>query len=133
MYILSLRNTIQSSSISNMHEESEVRIIHCNIKLQNILMDDNWTAKISDFRFAKLLMPDQSGATTTVEGTSAYLAPEWEKNSLISFQTDIYSFGVVLLEIVCCRRSIEVNVSIADEIILSNWVYDCFVAGKKSL
>ena len=113
-----------------LHEESEVRIIHCNIKPQNILMDDNWTAKISDFGFAKLLMPNQSGATTTVEGTSAYLAPEWEKNSLISFQTDIYSFGVVLLEIVCCRKSIKVNVSTADEIILSNWVYDCFAAGK---
>ena len=116
-----------------LHEESEARIIHCNIKPQNILMDNNWTARISDFGFAKLLMPNQLGATTAVEGTSAYLAPEWEKNSLISFQTDIYSFGVVLLEIVCCRRSIEVNVSIADEIILSNWVYDCFVAGKKSL
>ncbi|XP_075672027.1 G-type lectin S-receptor-like serine/threonine-protein kinase LECRK3 [Castanea sativa] len=113
-----------------LHEESEVRIIHCNIKPQNILMDDNWTAKISDFGFAKLLMPNQSGATTTAEGTSAYLAPEWEKNSLISFQTDIYSLGVVLLEIVCCRRSIEVNVSTTDEIILSSWVYDCFAAGE---
>ncbi|XP_023901210.1 G-type lectin S-receptor-like serine/threonine-protein kinase LECRK1 [Quercus suber] len=113
-----------------LHEESEVRIIHCNIKPQNILMDDNWTARISDFGFAKLLMPNQLGATTAVEGTSAYLAPEWEKNSLISFQTDIYSFGVVLLEIVCCRRSIEVNVSTADEIILSNWVYACFAAGE---
>ncbi|KAM3696347.1 hypothetical protein ACJW31_06G031900 [Castanea mollissima] len=111
-----------------LHEESEVRIIHCNIKPQNILMDDNWTAKISDFGFAKLLMPNQSGATTAAKGTSAYLAPEWEKNSLISFQIDIYSLGVVLLEIVCCRRSIEVNVSTTDEIILSSWVYDCFAA-----
>ncbi|KAM3744171.1 hypothetical protein ACB098_06G032300 [Castanea mollissima] len=112
-----------------LHEESEVRIIHCNIKPQNILMDNNWTAKISDFGFAKLLMPNQSRATMGEEGTNAYLAPEWEKNSLISLQTDIYSFGVVLLEIVCCRRSIEVNVS-ADEIILSNWVFKCFVAGE---
>ncbi|KAM4102852.1 hypothetical protein ACJW30_06G034100 [Castanea mollissima] len=113
-----------------LHEEREVHIINCNIKLQNILMDDNWTAKISDFGFAKLLMPSQLGATTTVKGASAYLAPEWEKNSLISFQTDIYSFGVVLSEIVCCRRSIEVNVSTANETILSNWVYDCFAAGE---
>ncbi|XP_030930579.1 G-type lectin S-receptor-like serine/threonine-protein kinase LECRK1 [Quercus lobata] len=112
-----------------LHEESEVRIIHCNIKPQNILMGNNWTAKISDFGFAKLLMPNQSRATMGEEGTNAYLAPEWEKNSLISLQTDIYSFGVVLLEIVCCRRSIEVNVS-ADEIILSNWVFKCFVAGE---
>ncbi|XP_075669698.1 G-type lectin S-receptor-like serine/threonine-protein kinase LECRK1 [Castanea sativa] len=113
-----------------LHEESEVRIIHCNIKPQNILMNDNWIAKISDFGFAKILMSNQSRATTGAEGTSAYLAPEWQKNPLISLQTDIYSFGIVLLEIVCCRRSIEVNVSTADEIILSNWVYNCFAAGE---
>ncbi|XP_075672243.1 G-type lectin S-receptor-like serine/threonine-protein kinase LECRK1 [Castanea sativa] len=113
-----------------LHEESEVCIIHCNIKPQNILMDDNWIAKISDFGFAKILMSNQSRATMGAEGASAYLAPEWQKNPLISFQTDIYSFGIVLLEIVCCRRSIEVNVSTADEIILSNWVYNCFAAGE---
>ncbi|KAF3956244.1 hypothetical protein CMV_018609 [Castanea mollissima] len=113
-----------------LHDEREVRIIHCNIKPQNILMDDNWIAKISDFGFAKILMSNQSRATIGAEGASAYLAPEWQKNPLISLQTDIYSFGIVLLEIVCCRRSIEVNVSTADEIILSNWVYNCFAAGE---
>ena len=113
------------------HEESEIRIIHCNIKPQNILMDDNWTAKISDFGFAKLLIPNQSRATMGAEGTSAYLAPEWENDSLIiSLKADIYSFGVVLLEIVCCRKSIEVNVSTADEIVLTDWVYNCFAAGE---
>ncbi|XP_050246838.1 G-type lectin S-receptor-like serine/threonine-protein kinase LECRK1 [Quercus robur] len=112
-----------------LHEEGEVCVIHCNIKPQNILMDDNWTAKISDFGFAKLLIPNQSRATTDTEGRSAYLAPEWEKNSMnISAKADIYSFGVVLLEIVCCRRSIEVNVSTTDEIILTDWVYNCFAA-----
>ncbi|KAF3946886.1 hypothetical protein CMV_026898 [Castanea mollissima] len=85
---------------------------------------------ISDFGFAKILMSNQSRATMGAEGASAYLAPEWQKNPLISLQTDIYSFGIVLLEIVCCRRSIEVNVSTADEIILSNWVYNCFAAGE---
>ncbi|XP_050246840.1 G-type lectin S-receptor-like serine/threonine-protein kinase LECRK1 [Quercus robur] len=114
-----------------LHEEGEVCIIHCNIKPQNILMDDNWTAKISDFGFAKLLIPNQSRATTDAEGRSSYLAPEWEKNSMnISVKADIYSFGVVLLEIVCCRRSIEVNVSTADEIVLTDWVYNCFAAGE---
>ncbi|KAM3696351.1 hypothetical protein ACJW31_06G032300 [Castanea mollissima] len=114
-----------------LHEEGEVCIIHCNIKPQNILMDDNWMAKISDFGFAKLLIPNQSRATTDAEGRSAYLAPEWEKNSMnISVKADIYSFGVVLLEIVCCRRSIELNVSTADEIVLTDWVYNCVAAGE---
>ncbi|KAE7998296.1 hypothetical protein FH972_002854 [Carpinus fangiana] len=59
-----------------------------------------------------------------------YLAPEWKLNAFISIKADIYSFGIVLLEIVCCRRSIEVNVPTTDEIILSSWVYDCFMAGE---
>lgn len=111
------------------HEECQVRIIHCNIKPQNVLMDDTWTAKISDFRLAKLLMPNQSRATTEIKGTTGYLVPELLKNASISVKADTYSFGVVLSEIVCCRSNIEVNVPTADETILSNWVYNCFVAG----
>ena len=113
-----------------LHEECEVRIIHCNIKPQNILLDETWTAKISDFGLAKLLVQNQSRITMGIEATTGYLAPEWQKNALISVKLDTYSFGIVLLEIVCCRSSTEVNVPMADEIILSNWVYNCFVAGE---
>ena len=112
-----------------LHEECETQIIHCDIKPQNILMDDAWTAKISDFGYSKLLMPNQEGIVTGVRGTAGYSAPEWQnKNIPISVKADVYSFGVVLLEIACCRRNIEVNVSTADEIILSGWVYACLVA-----
>ncbi|XP_010093828.2 G-type lectin S-receptor-like serine/threonine-protein kinase LECRK1 [Morus notabilis] len=114
-----------------LHEECGVHVIHCNLKPQNILLDDTWTAKISDFGFARLLMPNQAKLSTEVDGTSiGYFAPEWQKNALISVKADIYSFGIVLLETVCCRRNIELNVSTGDEIILSSWVYHCFVAGE---
>ncbi|KAF5480636.1 hypothetical protein F2P56_001372 [Juglans regia] len=116
-----------------LHEECGVYIIHCNIKPQNILMDDTWTAKISDFGLAKLLPPNQLSRKTMGGGRAtefSYFAPEWQKNALISVKSDIYSFGVVLLEIVCCRRSIELNAPIADEIVLSSWVYNRFVAGE---
>ncbi|KAL6225357.1 hypothetical protein ACLB2K_004207 [Fragaria x ananassa] len=49
---------------------------------------------------------------------------------MISVKADIYSFGIVLLEIVCCRRNIEVNVSTPDDMILSDWVYNCYAAGE---
>ncbi|XP_059641974.1 G-type lectin S-receptor-like serine/threonine-protein kinase LECRK1 [Cornus florida] len=111
-----------------LHEECETRIIHCNIKPQNILMDDSWTAKISDFGLAKVLMPNQTGTLTGVRGTRGYLAPEWHRNTLISEKADVYSFGVVLLEIICCRSNMEVNVSTVDEVLLIDWVYDCFAA-----
>ena len=112
------------------HQECEVHIIHCNLKPQNILMDDTWTAKISDFGLARLSVPNQTRISMGIEGTSEYSAPEWQKNSPISVKYDIYSFGVLILEIVCCRGSIEVNVLITDKILLSNWVYNCFVAGQ---
>ncbi|KAA8531022.1 hypothetical protein F0562_005730 [Nyssa sinensis] len=110
-----------------LHEECEARIIHCNIKPQHILMDDSWTPKISDFGLAKLLMPNQNGTLTSLRRTGGYSAPEWHKNTLITEKADVYSFGVVLLEIVCCRSNMEVNVSTADEVLLSNWVYKRFV------
>ncbi|XP_059433157.1 G-type lectin S-receptor-like serine/threonine-protein kinase LECRK1 [Corylus avellana] len=110
-----------------LHEECEAPIIHCDIKPQNILMDDFWTAKISDFGLAKFLMPDQTRTFTGIRGTRGYLAPEWYKNNPISVRADVYSYGIVLLEILCCRRNIEINISNEDEMILSTWIYKCFI------
>lgn len=114
-----------------LHEECEAPIIHCDIKPHNVLMDDFWTAKISDFGLAKLLMPDQTRTFTTVRGTRGYLAPEWHQNTPISVKVDIFSFGMMLLEIVCCRRNLEVHdESKPEEIVLSSWAYKCLVAGE---
>ena len=111
-----------------LHEECEAPIIHCDIKPQNILMDDCWNAKISDFGLAKFLMPDQTRTFTGARGTRGYVAPEWHKNIPISVKADAYSYGIVLLEIVCCRKNIDVNASAAEEIVLSSWAYECFAA-----
>ena len=113
-----------------LHDECEVRIIHCNLNPRNILMDEAWTAKISDFGFARLLKSDNSKKRKEDDGRSKYLAPEWQKDAPVSVKFDIYSFGMVVLEIVCRRRSIEMNVSSADEILLSSWVYKCFAEGQ---
>ncbi|KAG8501741.1 hypothetical protein CXB51_004746 [Gossypium anomalum] len=116
-----------AKGILYLHEECEVSIIHCNIKPSNILLDDSVTAKISDFGLAKLLRPNQTSSTS---GTAWYSAPEWQNSALLSVKVDVYSFGVILLEIVCCRSNIEVEGRSADEILLSTFVYNCFVGGE---
>lgn len=114
-----------------LHEECDTSIIHCDIKPQNILIDDHFTAKISDFGLAKLLLSDQSRTNTMIRGTRGYVAPEWFKNVPVTVKVDVYSFGVMLLEIICCRRSVVLMESGEEEkAILTDWAYDCFLEGR---
>ncbi|KAF8401702.1 hypothetical protein HHK36_012648 [Tetracentron sinense] len=112
-----------------LHEECETQIIHCDIKPQNVLLDKDYTAKIADFGLAKLLKKDQTRTSTNVRGTMGYMAPEWLKNAPVTAKVDVYSFGVMLLEIICCRRHIELNRieedTEEDDMILTDWVLSC--------
>ncbi|KAL1325946.1 hypothetical protein HN51_035989 [Arachis hypogaea] len=113
--------------VQYLHEECEVRIVHCNLKPHNILMDELLTAKISDFGLARLSKPELlSIRPDKNEVKTGYLAPEWQKEALASVKADVFSYGIVLLEIVCRRRSIEVNVPSPEEVLLSSWAYHCF-------
>ncbi|XP_041003482.1 G-type lectin S-receptor-like serine/threonine-protein kinase At5g35370 [Juglans microcarpa x Juglans regia] len=91
--------------LAYLHSGCQDRIIHCDVKPENILLHDNLHVKISDFGLSKLLSPEQSGLFTTMRGTRGYLAPEWLTNSSISDKSDVYSYGMVLLEIVRGRKN----------------------------
>ncbi|KAL8155115.1 hypothetical protein AgCh_000489 [Apium graveolens] len=85
-----------------LHEECNTQIIHCDIKPQNILPDDTFTTKISDFGLAKLLGSDQSLTSTVIRGTKGYVAPEWFKNSPVTAKVTQMLEGVVEVSIPPC-------------------------------
>uniref|UniRef100_A0A0E0KQI0 Receptor-like serine/threonine-protein kinase n=1 Tax=Oryza punctata TaxID=4537 RepID=A0A0E0KQI0_ORYPU len=86
--------------LAYLHESCRDCIIHCDIKPQNILLDDSFVPKIADFGMAKLLGRDFSRVLTTTRGTIGYLAPEWISGVAITPKIDVYSYGMVLLEII---------------------------------
>ncbi|KAF7141248.1 hypothetical protein RHSIM_Rhsim06G0105900 [Rhododendron simsii] len=92
--------------LAYLHSGCQQKIIHCDIKPENILLRDHFKAKISDFGLSKLLSSEQSGLFTTMRGTRGYLAPEWLTGSAISDKADVYSFGMVLLEILSGRKNL---------------------------
>ena len=92
--------------LTYLHEDCRQKIVHLDIKPQNILLDENFNAKVSDFGLSKLVDRDQSQVVTVMRGTPGYMAPEW-LSSVITEKVDVYSFGVVLLEILCGRRNLD--------------------------
>ncbi|XP_048425906.1 G-type lectin S-receptor-like serine/threonine-protein kinase LECRK3 [Pyrus x bretschneideri] len=113
-----------------LHEESSSQIIHCDIKPQNILLDDSLTARISDFGLAKLLRIDQTLTMTGIRGTKGYVAPEWFKRLPITAKVDIYSYGILLLEIIFCMKHFEAAAEDEGPMILADWAYDCYKQNK---
>ncbi|EAZ30733.1 G-type lectin S-receptor-like serine/threonine-protein kinase At2g19130 [Oryza sativa Japonica Group] len=91
--------------LSYLHDSCRDCIIHCDVKPQNILLSESFTPKIADFGMAKFLGRDFSRVLTTMRGTIGYLAPEWISGVPITPKVDVYSYGMVLLEIVSGRRN----------------------------
>ncbi|XP_009615767.1 G-type lectin S-receptor-like serine/threonine-protein kinase SD2-2 [Nicotiana tomentosiformis] len=96
-----------AKGIAYLHEECRSCIIHCDIKPENILLDEDFSAKVSDFGLAKLLGRDFSRVLATMRGTWGYVAPEWISGLAITTKADVYSYGMTLLELIGGRRNVE--------------------------
>ncbi|KAL7254271.1 hypothetical protein ACSBR1_008633 [Camellia fascicularis] len=113
--------------IEYLHRGCDIQILHFDIKPHNILLDENFTPKLSDFGLAKLYpINDSIVSLTAARGTMGYMAPELFYKNIggISYKADVYSFGMLLMELACRRRNLNVFADHTSQIYFPSWVYD---------
>ncbi|KAG0470870.1 hypothetical protein HPP92_017570 [Vanilla planifolia] len=117
-----------ASALLYLHEEWEECVVHRDIKPSNVMLDAGFNAKLGDFGLARLACHEQGLQTTILAGTMGYLAPEIVLSGKASKESDVYSFGIVLLEVACGRRPVESNEP-AKKVVLVPWVWKLYGSG----
>ncbi|EOY23503.1 Kinase superfamily protein, putative [Theobroma cacao] len=123
-----------AKGIEYLHQGCEQRILHFDIKPHNILLDQNFNPKISDFGLAKLCSKEQSAISmTTARGTMGYIAPEVLSRNFgnVSYKSDVYSFGMLLLEMVGGRKNIDVTAENTSQVYFPEWAYNRLDKGEE--
>ncbi|KAE8692692.1 L-type lectin-domain containing receptor kinase IX.1 [Hibiscus syriacus] len=119
-----------ASALLYLHEEGDHCVLHRDIKASNIMLDSSFNAKLGDFGLARLVDHAKGSQTTQLAGTMGYMAPECISSGKASKESDVYSLGVVALEIACGRRSIEPKYKESRASLVA-WVWDLY--GKQLL
>ncbi|XP_062000871.1 rust resistance kinase Lr10-like [Rosa rugosa] len=122
-----------AKGIEYLHQGCDMQILHFDIKPHNILLDENFIPKISDFGLAKLYPTDDSIVSlTAARGTMGYIAPELFYKNLggVSCKADVYSFGMLLMEMVSRRKNLNAIATHSSQIYFPSWVYDQYNEGN---
>ncbi|MED6120332.1 hypothetical protein PIB30_019842 [Stylosanthes scabra] len=114
-----------------LHEGCDMQILHFDIKPHNILLDENFIPKVSDFGLAKLYPLDNSIVSlTAARGTIGYMAPElfYQNIGAVSYKADVYSFGMLLMEMASQRRNMNPHAEHSSQLYFPFWIYDQLAA-----
>lgn len=110
-----------AKGLTYLHEGLEPKVVHRDIKSSNILLDRQWLPKVSDFGLAKLLGSEKSYVTTRVMGTFGYVAPEYASTGMLNERSDVYSFGILIMEIISGRNPVDYSRP-PEEVNLVDWL-----------
>ncbi|XP_042493309.1 rust resistance kinase Lr10-like [Macadamia integrifolia] len=133
MYAIALET---ARGILYLHQGCRNRILHCDIKPQNVLLDSNFTAKVADFGLAKMMDKDHSHVSLTrARGTPGYVAPEmWLKNyGPVTEKSDVYSYGMTLLEMIGGRTNYDLEAEESSQAYFPLWAFNKVKIGESPL
>ncbi|KAL6567803.1 Protein NSP-INTERACTING KINASE 3 [Orobanche gracilis] len=116
-----------------LHEQCDPKVIHRDVKAANILLDEDFEAVVGDFGLAKLLDHSDSHVTTAVRGTVGHIAPEYLSTGQSSEKTDVFGFGILLLELITGQKAVDFGRGNNEKGVMLDWVKKLHQEGKLNL
>jgi hypothetical protein len=123
-----LRNNVLigvASALAYLHEEWEQCVVHRDVKPSNVMLDQDFNPRLGDFGLARLITPSKNAQTTMLAGTIGYMAPELATTCKATTNSDVFSYGILALEVVSGRHIFDTKVP-EEEMILLDWVWKCY-------